>query len=142
MKFQAVFISEFIPDSFLTPISPHQRWCGSSQNWQTGGTKSKPRSRLSTKPFGVFGVFLRNSRKYGLGALRKTPHGGHPTYWPRSLVRQSAINPTTNNQPTKVLIADDSSRGYFFSIGNNLNILKTYDYYNYRYLNSYKYNKI
>ena len=40
--------------------------------------------------------FLRNSRKYGLGSLRKTPHGGHPTHWSRSLVRQSTINPTTN----------------------------------------------
>ena len=40
--------------------------------------------------------FLRNSRKYGLGSLRKTPHGGHSTYRPRSLMRQSALTPTTN----------------------------------------------
>ena len=26
--------------------------------------------------------------------LKKTPHGGHST-WPRSLVRQSALDPTT-----------------------------------------------
>ena len=43
--------------------------------------------------------FLRISRKYGLGSLRKTPHRGHSTYRPRSLARQSALIPTTN-QPT------------------------------------------
>ena len=37
--------------------------------------------------------------KYGLGSLRKTPHRGHSTYRPRSLVRQSALTPPTN-QPT------------------------------------------
>ena len=41
------------------------------QNWKTGGARFKPWSRLSTKPFGVFRGFLRNSRKYGLGSLRK-----------------------------------------------------------------------
>ena len=58
-----------------------------------------PRWRLSTLPFAVFRGFLRNLRKYGLGSLRKTPHGEHPTHRPRSPVRQTALHPTTN-QPT------------------------------------------
>ena len=39
-------------------------------------TSSMPRWDLSTLPFGIFRGFLRNSRKYGLGSIRKTP-GGH-----------------------------------------------------------------
>ena len=43
---------------------------------------------------------ILDSRKYGLGSLRKTPHLGHSTSRPRSLVRQSALIPTTS-QPTE-----------------------------------------
>ena len=56
----------------------------------------KPRSRLSTQPFGVFRGFLRNTHKYKLGSLRKTP--------PRRAFHQQAQVPsetiglnTTNN---------------------------------------------
>ena len=41
-------------------------------------------------------VQVKNPRKYGLGSLRKTPHGEHSTHRPRYLVRQSALKPTTN----------------------------------------------
>ena len=44
--------------------------------------------------------FLRNSRKYGLGSLRKTLQGGRSPYRPRSLVRQLALKPTTNQPST------------------------------------------
>ena len=40
-------------------------------------------SRFLILPFAVFCDFLRNSRKYGLGSIRKTPHGGHATNRPR-----------------------------------------------------------
>ena len=48
-------------------VAPHQWHSSNVSNWKTGGARFKPRSRLSTKLFGVFGGFLRNSRKYGLG---------------------------------------------------------------------------
>ena len=47
-----------------------------------------------------FPCFLRNSRKYGLGTLSKTPHGGHSTHKSRSPMIQSTLKPTTN-QATK-----------------------------------------
>ena len=43
-----------------------------AQNWYTVGARSNSRSRLSILPFGVFPGFLRMSRKFGLGSLRKT----------------------------------------------------------------------
>ena len=55
--------------------------------------------RLSTKPFEVFRGFLRSWRKYGLGSLRKSPHGGHFTYRPTSLVRKLALKPITTTTP-------------------------------------------
>ena len=48
------------------------------KNWQMGGARFTPRSRLSTQPFEVFRNFLRISRKYGLGSLRKTSTKGTP----------------------------------------------------------------
>ena len=48
------------------------------------GSMSGRACRPSRSEFSV--VFLRNSRKYGLGSLRKTPHGGHPAFSPRPLV--------------------------------------------------------
>ena len=63
--------------------SQPQQWrSGSAQNWKTGGARFKPRSRLSTQPFGVSRGFLRNSHKYGLGSLRKTPTEGNPPIVP------------------------------------------------------------
>ena len=44
-----------------------------AQSWKMGGGKLNPRSCLSTEPFRVFRGFLRNSLKYGLGSLKKTP---------------------------------------------------------------------
>ena len=77
--------------------TPHQWHSGNAQNWKTGGARFKPRSRLSTWPFGVFRRFLRNPPKYGLGSLRKTPHGGQSTYSPRSQKRATGLKPTTNH---------------------------------------------
>ena len=48
--------------------------------------------------------FLRNSRKYWLGCHRKTPHGGHSSYRPKSLVRQSALTPPATTTTVKSLI--------------------------------------
>ena len=39
--------------------------------------------------------FLRNSHKYRLGSLRKTPQGGYSSYRPRSHKRTIGFNPTT-----------------------------------------------
>ena len=39
------------------------------------------------------------SKLVGARIPKKDPHGGHTTYRPRSLVRQSALKPITN-QPT------------------------------------------
>ena len=46
------------------------------QNWWTEYADFNPRSRLSTSPFEVFRDFLRNSRNYGRGSLRKTSTQG------------------------------------------------------------------
>ena len=64
-----------------------------------GGARFNPRSRMWTKPFGVFRGFLRNTRKHGLGFLKKTPLGRHFTYWPRSHKRIIDLNRTTNQRP-------------------------------------------
>ena len=53
-----------------------ERFC--PRNWKTRGDGFNSRSRLSTKPFGVFRGFLQNLHKYGLGSLRKTPMEGTP----------------------------------------------------------------
>ena len=79
----------------------HQWLSGNAQNWKTGGARFKPRSSLSTQPFGVFRGFLRNSRKYGIGSLRKTPAEGTP---PIGLGPYETIGLTTNNQPTNTII--------------------------------------
>ena len=65
-----------------------------AQNREAKGAGFDSQSRLSTYPFGVFRGFLRNSRKYGLGFLRKTPHGGHSTYSPRSHKRTIGLKLT------------------------------------------------
>ena len=59
------------------------------------GPGSNPLSRLSTQPFGVFHCSLRNSLKYRLGSLRKTPtEGTSPTGSGPTSGRQS-LKPTT-----------------------------------------------
>ena len=69
-------------------------------NWQTGGAWFKSRSRLSNQPFRVFRGFLRNSRKYGLGSLRKIPtEDNPPIVGPGSTSKKLPLQPTTN-QPT------------------------------------------
>ena len=78
-------------------VQPHQWHSGNAQNWKTGGAWFKPRSRLSTQPFGVFRGFLRNSLKYGLGSHRKTSTEGTP---PTGLGPSEKISLKTNNQPT------------------------------------------
>ena len=55
--------------------------------------------RPSRSEFSV--VFFRNWRKYGLGSLRKTSHGGHATYRPRSHNQTVGFQPTTNPFLTK-----------------------------------------
>ena len=56
-------------------------------NCQTKGPVWDSWSRLLTYLFGVFLGFLRNSCKYGLESLRKTPHGKHSTYSLRPLMQ-------------------------------------------------------
>ena len=70
----------------------HQWRSGNAQKWKTGGVRFKPRSRLSTYPFGDFRSFLRSSRKYGLGCLRKTPTEGAPPVVPGPTSRQLDSN--------------------------------------------------
>ena len=48
-----------------------ERLC--TQNWYSGGARSNPRSHLSIQLFEAFCVFHRNSCKYRLGSLGKTP---------------------------------------------------------------------
>ena len=84
-------------EAVAPPVAQPQR-----SKLEDDGARFKPRSRLSTQPFGVFRGFLRNSRKYELGPFRQTPQGGHSTYRPRSLVRQLALIPITN-QPSERL---------------------------------------
>ena len=80
----------------LPENAPHQWLSGNAQNWQTGGVRFKPRSRLSTYPFGVFRSFLRNSRNYGLRSLRKTYMEGNPPIFPGPTSGQldSYLHPT------------------------------------------------
>ena len=58
--------------SMALPVA--EQFC--AENWQSGSARFILRSRLSTQPFGVFRGFLRNTRKYGLGFIRKTPTEG------------------------------------------------------------------
>ena len=77
---------------------PYQWRSGNTQNWKKGGTRFKPRVRLSTQPFGVFGGFLRNSHKYFLGSLRKTLTEGIPPTDPGPSRGQLALKPTTTTK--------------------------------------------
>ena len=72
---EAFFFNEIAP-----PLA--EQFC--FQSWQTGSAGFYFWSRLSTQPFKVFRGFLPNSSKSGFGSLRKTPHGRHSTYSPRS----------------------------------------------------------
>ena len=65
-----------IPSIFRPPVV--ERFC--AQSWQTGGARFNSLSRWSTQPSGIFRCFLRNSRKYWLGSLRKTSMGGGATH--------------------------------------------------------------
>ena len=67
------------------------------KNWYTGSAWFNSRSRQSTQPFGVFRGFFRNSRKYGLGFLRKIPVEGIPPIG-LGLRETTGLNPY--NQPT------------------------------------------
>ena len=67
--------------------------------WQTRGAWLKPRSLFLTQSFGVFSGFLRNSHKYGLISLRKTPLEEHPPYRPRSHKQTNGLK-NYNLQPT------------------------------------------
>ena len=67
--------------SFLK-VSPLQWRSGNAQNQKTEGPKFKPRSRLSTQPFGAFCGFLRNQHKYRLESHRKTHTEGAPPIVP------------------------------------------------------------
>ena len=72
-----------IVHSFKSFAPPVAEWfC--AQNWYTGGAGFNSQSHVSSESFGVFCGFLRNSLNYGLEFLRNIPHGGHPTYSPRS----------------------------------------------------------
>ena len=81
---------------YLRIYLPHQWRSGNAQNWKSGGTRFKPRLRLSILPFGVFRGFLRNSCEYGVGSFRKTPTEGTPPIGPGPTSGQLALtyNPT------------------------------------------------
>ena len=55
---------------------------------------------IHKKQFGVYCGFLQNSRKYGLGSLRKTPTEGISPLGPGHTSGQLALNPTT--KPTNL----------------------------------------
>ena len=57
-----------------------------------GGARFNLWSRLSTSPFGVFLGFLQNSRKYGLGSLRKKPTDCIPLAGPGPTSEQLAFS--------------------------------------------------
>ena len=85
-------------------LRPHQGRGGSALKTGRREVSGSVTGRsCQPKPFGVFRGFLRNSRKYGLGSLTKTPHGGHSTYSPRSHKRTIGHKSTTN-QPTNISI--------------------------------------
>ena len=88
---------------------PNQWQSGNDRNWKTRGARFKPPSRLSTKPFGVFRGFLRNSRKQELGSLRKTPTEGTSPVGPGSRSGQLALKTTT-----KHLFSTDCFMYYFY----------------------------
>ena len=84
-----------------------------SQIWQTGGARFNPQSRLSTQTLGVFPGFLQNSRKYGLGSLRKTPTEGIP---PIGLGPSWTIGLKSYNQSTNRSLKNSQRKNvsYFF----------------------------
>ena len=84
-----------IPFTAAPPVA--ERFC--AQSWQTECGRFNPRSCLSTYPFGVFGGFLRNSHKYGLGSLRKTPMAGTLPTGPGLTSGQLALTLQPTNQP-------------------------------------------
>ena len=69
------------------------------QNCQMGDAGFNLRSSLSTQSFGVFSRFFRNSRKCGLGFLRKTLVEGTPHVGPGPTCGQLALIPQPN--PTR-----------------------------------------
>ena len=93
-KSKYAFFFTYLKSKTIHPMLPNQWQSGNARKWKTGGVRFKPLSRLSTQPFGVLRGFLRNSRKYGLGSLRKTPTEG------TSLVPQADNQPSTYNQPS------------------------------------------
>ena len=69
------------------------------KKWQTRGARCILQCCLSTQVFGVFCGFLRNSRKYGLGSLTKTPTEGIPPQAQVPMWKFGLI--PTINQPTQ-----------------------------------------
>ena len=55
------------------------------------------------EPFGVFRRFLRNSRKFELGSIRKTHIEGHSPYRPKCHKRTIGLNSTTQPCPWRAL---------------------------------------
>ena len=83
-----------------------------------GGARFKPRSSLLIQPFGGFCSFLRNSCKYGLGSLRKTPMVGTHL---QAQVPQADNWPSTYNQPITNCICfhiNICSQSHFITISN------------------------
>ena len=64
-----------IPGKSWMSNCPFYQWLSgfALKNGRRRGGRFNHRSLLLTQPFGVFRGFLRNSRKCGLGFLRKTP---------------------------------------------------------------------
>ena len=66
---------------------------------------SNPGRACRPSLFGVFRGFLRNSRKYRLGFLRKTPTEGTPPIGPGSTSGQLALHLRPTNQSNEVIIS-------------------------------------
>ena len=69
--------SQFRTIKFYDPKTPTVAELFCPLNWHTGDAGFNLRTRLTTQPFGFFRCFRQNSRKSGLGSLRKTLHEGH-----------------------------------------------------------------
>ena len=106
IRFINILIRYIQTFELLTVDSPHQ-WLRNSalKTGRQEGPGSIP-SFLTTELLGVFRGFLRNSRKYGLGSLGKTPPPTHTEGTSPSRLgascRQQALVLQPINQPSNV----------------------------------------
>ena len=95
---------------FLTKQGRKVEFCFSLANYLVSVHFFRPRSYLSTQPFGDFCSFLQNSRKYALRSLRKTSTEGTTPIGSGPTSGQFALN-TNNNSDQEVLLSNQKTRG-------------------------------